>query len=124
MVPRAPTETPAAKAATALESAKEADSGGALPAIPEQREQSAPMPPPETLQAGASGADDAPLDLKKDEFAPAGNAQNPHEKTYAAIRALRESGELLQAKAMLARFKKAYPNVVLPNDLKALAKEI
>lgn len=61
---------------------------------------------------------------KKDEFA--GDAQpgavNPYAKTYAAIRALRDSGEILQAKAMLARFVKAYPAVVLPADLKLLEK--
>ena len=78
----------------------------------------------ESPQAGASAP---PLDAtnsKKDEFAPDAQAGpgNPHAKTFAAIRALRDSGELLKAKAMLARFRKAYSRVVLPEDLKVLEK--
>ena len=64
----------------------------------------APLTRREAAQAGAS--------------APQDDAANA--KTYAAIRALRDSGELAQAKAMLARFKKAYPLEILPDDLKAL----
>ena len=61
---------------------------------------------------------------KKDEFAPGAKAEatNPHAKTFAAIRVLRDSGEIMQAKAMLARFVKAYPAAVLPADLKLLEK--
>jgi|GEM_PF-5264576 len=76
----------------------------------------------EPAQSGAS----APLDdaTKKDEFAPdaQSDAANPHAKTYTAIRVLRDSGEVMKAGAMLARFQKAYPQVQLPEDLAALAK--
>ena len=59
-----------------------------------------------------------------DEFAPDAQADstNPHAKSFAAIRALRDSGEVAKATAMLARFQKAYPQVPLPADLAALAK--
>ncbi len=74
----------------------------------------APVTRSEAAQAGTS----APLD----DAANAKNDELEHAKAYAAIRALRDSGELAQAKAMLARFRKAYPLEIVPDDLKALAK--
>ena len=75
-------------------------------------------------QGGASAPQADAANSKKDEFAPdpQGAPANLHAKTYAAIRALRDGGELDKAKAMLARFKKEYPRVVLPEDLKVLGK--
>ena len=76
----------------------------------------------EPAQSGAS----KPLDdrTKKDEFAPDAHtdAANPHAKTFSVIRALRDSGEVMKAAAMLARFQKAYPKAQLPEDMVALAK--
>ena len=80
----------------------------------------APLTRREAAQAGASAPQDDAANAKKDEPAPDAQTDLEHAKTYAAIRALRDSGELAQAKAMLARFKKAYPLEILPDDLKAL----
>lgn len=78
----------------------------------------------EMPQGGASAPQADAANSKKDEFAPDPQAApaNQHAKTYAAIRALRDGGELVKAKAMLARFRKAYPQVTLPEDLKVLTK--
>ena len=78
----------------------------------------------EAAQSGASAPQDDMANAKKDEFAPDAQTDpdHAHAKTYAAIRALRDSGELAQAKAMLARFRKVYPLEILPDDLKALGK--
>ncbi len=53
--------------------------------------------------------------------ADVGAAADQHAKIYSTIRALHRRGKTAQAKAMLARFTKAYPEVVLPKDLQALA---
>ena len=84
----------------------------------------APSTRSEAAQAGASAPQDDATNAKKDEFTPDAQTdlEQVHAKTYAAIRALRDSGELAQAKAMLARFKKAYPLEILPDDLQALGK--
>lgn len=78
----------------------------------------------EAAQSGASAPQDDMANAKKDEFAAEAQTDpsHAHAKTYAAIRALRDSGELAQAKAMLARFRKVYPLEILPDDLKALGK--
>ncbi len=83
-----------------------------------------PLMPRESTQSGASEPVDDAINAKKDEFATERQAgpANLHAKTYAAIRALRDQGQLLQAKAMLARFRKAYPQAVLPEDLRVLEK--
>ena len=76
----------------------------------------------EIPQAGAGAPLDDAAKSNKDEFALDTRAGQPnlHEKTYVAIRALRDGGKLQQAKAMLARFRKAYPLEAVPADLKAL----
>ena len=84
----------------------------------------APSTRSKAAQAGASAPQDDATNAKKDEFTPDAQTdlEQVHAKTYAAIRALRDRGELAQAKAMLARFKKAYPLEILPDDLQALGK--
>ena len=104
--PSAPTQAQAAQAAQAVE---------AQPGTTFERSE---MP-----QAGAIAPIDDAANSKKDEFAlDARGPPNLHEKTYVAIRALRDVGKLQQAKAMLARFRKAYPLEIVPADLKALEK--
>ena len=73
-------------------------------------------------QGGASTPIDDAANPKRAELALDKRAGplNLHEKTYVAIRALRDGGKLQQAQAMLARFKKAYPLAVVPADLKPL----
>ena len=125
-------------AAAPMPLAKASATGGIVVAEEKPAPRESPQPQTVPAQPGASTrgelaitgentpvADAAvPTNSKKDEFAADAQADsaNAHTNAYAAIRALRDSGDLPKAKAMLARFKKVYPQVVLPEDLKVLEK--